>query len=218
MEWALSQPWPETPADAEAANSLQAPVRLDAPANLADQQLVALALNGRPDAYGELVRRYQTAVYNIAYRLAGDPHDALDLAQEAFVRAFSALSSFDQRRPFGPWIGRIATNVALNSLQRRRVPTVPLAHQSLDGTANAHDPADETAEPERIFLAGERQAQLRQAILALPPRYRAVIELRHFQDRSYEEIAEALGLPLSDVKSHLFRARRQLRALLEEDR
>jgi RNA polymerase sigma-70 factor (ECF subfamily) len=183
-------------------------------AALADRQLAALALRGHSEAYGELVRRHQTAVYNAIYRLVGERQDALDLAQEAFVRGYGALDSFDMARPFGPWVTRIAVNTALNWLQRRRVPTVPLANGASAVQAE-RALADETAEPERVYLAGERQAQLRRAILALPPHYRAVVELRHFQDLSYEEIATALGIALSDVKSQLFRARRMLRERLE---
>lgn len=193
--------------------------RMDSWAGQADDQLITHALNGRADAYGELVRRYQALVYNIAYRLAGDRQEALDLAQEAFVRAYAALGSFDRARPFGPWIGRIATNTALNWLQRRGLATVPLVETHSDAGGEQYEPGppDYSAEPERVYLAGEQQAAVRAAILALPPHYRAVIELRHFQDRSYEEIAEALGLPLSDVKSHLFRARRLLREWLERN-
>jgi RNA polymerase sigma-70 factor (ECF subfamily) len=179
---------------------------------LADRQLVAQALNGHPDAYGELVRRYQAAVYNVAYRLVGERQEALDVAQDAFVRAFHALRSFDQERPFGPWIARIATNVALAALQRRRLPTIPLGRilgADSDGAEVA--PPAPASGPEEEFLAAERGAELRRAILALPPHYRAVIELRHFQELSYEEIAATLRLPLSDVKSHLFRARKLLR-------
>jgi RNA polymerase sigma-70 factor (ECF subfamily) len=186
---------------------------------LPDPQLVAAARRGQPDAYGELVRRHQAAVYNVAYRLVGERQQALDLAQETFVRAYRALHSFDGERPFGPWVNRIAANVALSWLQRRRVPTVPLAGERADGAGDgaAELPLpDYAAEPERVYLAGEAQERLRRAILALPPPYRAVIELRHFQDLSYEEIAAALGIPLSDVKSHLFRARRLLRRSLEE--
>jgi RNA polymerase sigma-70 factor (ECF subfamily) len=186
---------------------------------LADRQLVAQTLGGRPDAYGELVRRYQATVYNVAYRLVGERQEALDVAQDAFVRGYHALRTFDQERPFGPWIGRIATNVALVSLQRRRVPTIPLGRiVGAGGEERAADvvPPDPARGPEENFLAAERDAELRRAILALPPRYRAVIELRHFQDLSYEEIAAALGLPLSDVKSHLFRARKLLREALGE--
>jgi RNA polymerase sigma-70 factor (ECF subfamily) len=195
-------------------------------AALADRELVALTLRGRPDAYGELVRRHQSAVYNVVCRLIGDRQDALDLAQDTFVRAYRALGSFDTARPFSPWIGRIAVNTALNWLQRRRVPTVPLARRSNLPTTNTAGEAeeycelpvaDDTSEPERIYLVAEQQALLRGAILELPPHFRAVIELRHFQDLSYEEIAVTLGIALSDVKSHLFRARRMLRVRLERE-
>src|SRR5262245_30929131 len=179
---------------------------------LADRQLVAQALNGRPDAFGDLVRRYQGAVFNVAYRLVGERQEALDVAQDAFVRAFHALGTFDQERPFGPWMGRIATNVALAGLQRRRVRTVSI-RRTLGASEEESEvaPPDAGGGPEEEFLVAERGAELRGAILARAPQYRAVIELRHFQERSYEEIAATLGLPLSDVKSHLFRARRMLR-------
>jgi RNA polymerase sigma-70 factor, ECF subfamily len=164
------------------------------------------------------VRRHQSAVYNAIYRLVGDRQEALDLAQDAFVRAYRALDSFDAARPFGPWIGRIAVNTALNWLQRRRVPTVPLARGVAGEAVEERELplADDTSEPERVYLAGEQQALLRGAILGLPPHYRAIIELRHFQELSYDEIAAALGISLSDVKSHLFRARRMLRERLEQ--
>jgi RNA polymerase sigma-70 factor, ECF subfamily len=214
MERTIAQPWWA----ARSAGAWGAPA--GSWAGLTDRQLVAIALRGDPEAYGELVRRHQAAVYNVAYRLVGDRQEALDLAQEAFVRAYHALASFDQHRPFGPWIKRIAANVALSWLQRRRVPTVPLTgHPAHAGgtaaEAAGRPPPDYSAEPERIYLAVERQARVRAAILALPPHYRAVIELRHFQDLTYEEIAATLAIPVSDVKSHLFRARRLLRQSLE---
>src|SRR5712691_3233347 len=80
---------------------------------LTDGELVYLTLNGQPDAYGELVRRYQARVYNIALRMVGDRQDALDLAQDCFVRAYDALRTFDRTRPFAPWINRMVTNLAL---------------------------------------------------------------------------------------------------------
>ena len=212
MEWILRQPW-------EAAHRLDAGSPAPDPwASVADGQLAARALSGRPDAYGELVRRHQAAVYNVAFRLVGERETALDLAQEAFVRAYNALGAFDPRRPFGPWINRIVTNLALTELARRgrRAVSLDAAPAAGEDTPGAGALADEAAEPERLYLAGEQRRLVRQAILALPPRYRAVIELRHFQDCSYEEIAATLIIPLSDVKSDLFRARRLLRQWLED--
>jgi RNA polymerase sigma-70 factor (ECF subfamily) len=182
--------------------------------NASDGELVARTRAGQRDAYGELVRRHQSAVYNIAYRLVGERQTALDLTQEAFVRAFRALDSFDRARPFAPWLHRIATNAALNWLERKRVPTVPLERDNAD---RASEIPDESHEPERVVIASEQNARVRRAILGLPPRQRAVIELRHFQDLSYDEIATALGIPLSNVKSDLFRARQALRQTLASE-
>jgi RNA polymerase sigma-70 factor (ECF subfamily) len=183
--------------------------------NASDGELVARTRAGERDAYGELVRRHQATVYNIAYRLVGERETARDLAQETFVCAFSALASFDATRPFAPWIHRIATNTALNWLARQRVPTVPLEH---DDAEAAREIPDESNDPARALLVQEQNARVRRALIALPPRQRAVIELRHFQDLSYEEIATTLGIPLSDVKSDLFRARQHLRKLLAGER
>ncbi len=188
--------------------------RMESFENASDGDLVARTRAGRRDAYGELVRRHQTAVYNIAYRLVGERQTALDLAQETFVRAFGALDSFDRTRPFAPWLHRIATNAALNWLERKRVPTVPLER---DDAERALEIPDESHEPERVVLAAEQNARIHQALLGLLPRQRAVIELRHFQDLAYEEIATALGIPVSDVKSDLFRARQHLRRILAKD-
>ncbi|MEM8533889.1 MAG: sigma-70 family RNA polymerase sigma factor [Chloroflexota bacterium] len=190
---------------------------MDSWARLTDQQLVTRARSGRPDAYGELVRRYQADVFNVIFRLTGEQQEALDLAQETFVRSYHALDSFDTTRPFGPWIKRIATNLTLNALQRRRVTMVPFTrHSTATDDTVEWEPPDSSNEPEAVYLAQERDTILRNAILELAPHHRAVIELRHFQELSYEEIAEALDIALSDVKSHLFRARRHLRQRLEE--
>ncbi len=110
----------------------------------------------------------------------------------------------------------IVTNLTLNQLERRRVPTVPLSGPE-DASAVELPLPDPSADPESAYLAGERQVAIHRAILRLPPRYRAVIELRHFQELSYAEIATTLGIPESDVKSHLFRARQLLREYLQHE-
>jgi RNA polymerase sigma-70 factor (ECF subfamily) len=179
-----------------------------------DGELVQWVLKGQADAYGTLVRRYQLTVYNIALRMAGNRQDALDLSQDAFVRAYNGLRGFDRTRPFGPWVNRIVTNLALNWLQQRR----PLL-QSIDAEDESEDGPvqlpDETANPERLLIAGEQHERLAQALMSLTPNYRVIIELRHYQGFSYDEIATTLAIPLSDVKSRLFRARRHLRTWLE---
>lgn len=199
MAWSLALAWHGPLAGARAA--LGRGVKLD------DAELAARTLNGDSDAYGELVRRHQKGVYNAAYRLVGNKQDALDLAQEAFLRAYKALATYDPARPFAPWIHTIVTNLALNLLRQRR------PHASLEDDETLA--ADERAQPERALASRERQDALRRALLKLPPRQRAVIELRHFQDLSYDEIAQALGISVSDVKSELYRGRQRLREWVE---
>jgi RNA polymerase sigma-70 factor (ECF subfamily) len=174
----------------------------------AERELIRLAQRGDTEAFGRLVTRHQQTVFNIAYRLTGNRQEAEDVAQEAFIRAYRALDRFDPQRPFAPWLYRIATNTALNWLKRRR-PEV-----ALDGEMLL---ADTSPGPEAQAIAADTSAQLRAAIAALPPNHRAVIELRHFQGLSYREMSEALGVPLSDVKSWLFRARRRLRRMLANE-
>ncbi len=163
-------------------------------------------------AFGELVRRYQTAVFNTAYRLLGRRVEAEEAAQEAFLRAYRALDRFDVKRPFAPWIKRITVNLCLNWLESAKVkPQILAAEMSRDDRpVDMDDWAQSAPSPEQALVREEQSVQLRQAILALPPHYRAAIELRHFQELSYEDMAEALERPLSSVKSDLFRARKLL--------
>lgn len=166
-----------------------------------DRDLALRARRGDADAYGDLVRRYQTSVFNVCYRLLGERREAEDLAQEAFLRAYQRLDTFDADRAFGPWIRRVAANASLNRLQPTAPAVVPLDEERDKAAGDQPEAAREQA---------EQTEAVRAAILSLPPHYRAVIELRHFQEMSYDEIAAALKIPVSDVKSHLFRARKIL--------
>jgi RNA polymerase sigma-70 factor (ECF subfamily) len=176
-----------------------------------DRALVLRSRRGEVEAFGELVRRYQTPVFNVCYRLLGERCEAEDLAQEAFIRAYQRLDTFDAERPFGPWVRRVATGVCLNHLQRHAPAPVPL-----DDEVNISFQTMST-NPEAAYEIAERTEALRAALLNLPAHHRAVIELRHFQELSYAEIAAELGIPLSDVKSRLFRARKQLARILNPD-
>ena len=165
-----------------------------------DRELIVRARRGDRNAFGELITCYQTAVFNVCYRLLHERGEAEDLAQETFMRAYDRLHIFDLDREFGPWIRRIAANLCLNYLESRKV-TVQLDEER---------DTDDAQRPERQVEVRERSAQIRDALLSLPPHYRVVIELRHYQELSYDEIASELKIPLSDVKSHLFRARKLL--------
>ena len=177
-----------------------------------DGQLVAQVLAGDQQGYRLLVERHQQAVFNAAYRLLGNHDEAADIAQDAFLRAYRALHSFQRDRPMAPWLCRIAINLSLNRLKQWR-PTLSLDD---DQTGPALEVSDTRAEPQAHLLRSERQAALRRALLALPPGQRVILELRHFQALSYEEIARQLGLSLANVKSRLFRARKRLRQILDK--
>ncbi|MCI0554754.1 MAG: sigma-70 family RNA polymerase sigma factor [Anaerolineae bacterium] len=165
-----------------------------------DRDLILRARRGDAEAYGELVTRYQTNVFNVCYRILHERGEAEDLAQETFMRAYDRLDTFDIEREFGPWIRRVAANLCLNHLESQRNSA------ELDEERDA----GESQRPEAVVVVHERSEQIRRALASLPPQYRVVIELRHYQEMSYDEIAKELNIPFSDVKSHLFRARKIL--------
>ena len=177
-----------------------------------DAQLIADVLAGNQAEYRLLVERHHQAVFNAAFRLLGQREDAADVTQDTFLQAYRALDSFQQDKPLAPWLCRIAINLALNRLKRQR-PVL-----SLDGDQDKPGPEipDASVEPQAELLRTERQQILRQAILALPLEQRVVIELRHFQEQSYDEIAASLDISLANVKSRLFRARQRLKQILEK--
>ena len=173
-----------------------------------DRSLIKLAAQGDQDAFGKLVQLHQSAVFNVAYRMLGNRQDAEDVAQEAFVRAYNAFKNFDTDRPMRPWLKKIATNLCLNRIKAHH-PTLSLEN-------GLPPPKEPKPSPEAQTANREQDTQIRTAILSLAPHYRAVIELRHFQNLNYEEIAETLSKPLSTVKSDLFRARKMLAEKLKE--
>ena len=161
-----------------------------------------------PHAFEALVHRYQTRLYNLAYRLTGDREEAEDLTQEALVRAYSALPTFRKGERFSPWVYKILVNLCISFLRRKK-PQVPL---DVDAPI-----MDRSLTPEQALDKKEIQDTVQKAIMSLPAQYRAAILLRHQQDLSYAEIAQALGLPIGTVKTHLFRAREMLHRLLSKE-
>jgi RNA polymerase sigma-70 factor, ECF subfamily len=169
-----------------------------------DDDLIALALAGRGDAFGTLVERYERAVYHLAFRTMREAEEAKDAAQEAWIKAYRALASFRPGAKFATWIFTICYRVCCDRLAKRKRFT---GDEPLDF-------ADPAAGPEGTYEAAEDAARLRGAIEALPEKYRVVITLFHLQGKQYDEIAAVLNLPLGTVKTHLFRAKDLLRAAL----
>jgi len=173
-------------------------------ADASDGELVALALAGRPEAFGTLVERYDRAVYHLCLRTVRDRDEAQDCAQEAFFKAFRSLHTYRSPGKFSTWIFSIAYHACCDRLQRRK----RFSNEELP------ERADPAPGPAALAERNNEAGALRAAIDALPEKYRTVITLYHLQGRQYEEIAEVLDLPMGTVKTHLFRAKELLRKAL----
>ena len=174
---------------------------------MTDQEIVRLCLSGDADVFEALVERYGGRVYNVALRITHDPDAARDCAQDAFIRAYRALHQYDPAFPFGPWLFRITTNASLNFLQRGRGREVTVEELP-------EDPEPAESGPELSAVRKEDVQEVLDAMAQLPPAYRAALTLRHLQQLSYQEVADALGIPLGTVKTHLHRARAALKQTL----
>jgi RNA polymerase sigma-70 factor (ECF subfamily) len=181
-----------------------------------DEELVALALDGDERAYGRLVRRYQRRLTAFLGQLVGDIELARELSQEAFIRAWSALDRFDPRYRFSTWLFRIAHNLGIDQLRRRRLQTVSLYRRDSEGDEVEMAVADLDKDPLGHFENLELAHTIRQAIDGLRPEYRELVLLRHFGGLSYQEIADLKDMPLGTVKNKLFRAHSVLRKALQE--
>ena len=179
--------------------------------------LVRRCLAGDEKAYRELVEMYQGQVFSLALRMVRRREDAEDVTQETFVRMFRALNRYDTNRPFAAWLMTIASRLCIDQIRRRRVNPVSLTHQE-PGSDEQHemDVEDPGPGPDEITSHSEEERRSNELIQSLPPHYRVVVVLRHLQDLSYEEIADALNLPLGTVKARIHRAREILKLRLIE--
>jgi RNA polymerase sigma-70 factor (ECF subfamily) len=171
---------------------------------------VEQARAGDQAAFARLVAAYQGPVFNLAYRMLGNPGDAEDAAQETFLRAYDRLGSYEIDRKFSSWILSIASHYCIDQLRRRRLPL-----ESLDDMPVWRDLPSDDQEPEDAALQGEQERALQHALAQLPPAYRLPVILRYWNDLSYEEIAEATQSTVSAIKSRLHRARLMLAEALE---
>jgi RNA polymerase sigma-70 factor (ECF subfamily) len=187
---------------------------------LSDQEIVALARDGRESAYRELIRRYERPVFSLIYRMVRDRALAEDLSQDTFVKVLNALDSYRPEYKFSSWIFKIANNVAIDQLRRRELNTLSLdgapdARTMEEVEATALQATDRSELPLAELESRELGGLIESAVAKLRPEYRSCILLRHVEGRSYEEIAETLDLPLGTVKTYIHRARLELREYLE---
>jgi len=183
---------------------------------LDDRALVARILGGDRDGFTQLVARYEKRVINYVYRITHRYEDAHDLAQEIFVKVFLALDRYDPKYQFSTWLFRIAQNSAIDALRKKTISEVPLTRPAdEEGSGKEREFADEGVSPYRALKNKQLSAAIDQAVKNLPPDYRELIQLRHYAELSYEEIASMKKLPLGTVKNKLFRARNLLKDALD---
>jgi RNA polymerase sigma-70 factor (ECF subfamily) len=174
-----------------------------------DRALVAAFVGGHREAFEVIVERHRRNVYQLCYRFVGNHEDASDLAQDVFVRAFRGLRNFKGDASLGTWLYRVGVNACLNRVSVKRPLTEPIeAAQHIDTRAeDAHDRVER----------GERAATVRRAIAKLPPKQRATLVLRMYQELSHEEIAGILGSSVGAVKANFFHALGNLKRMLQAD-
>jgi RNA polymerase sigma-70 factor (ECF subfamily) len=185
-------------------------------ARLDDRELATLAARGREAAFRELLKRYERPVFSLIYRMVRDRTLAEDLAQEAFIRAFNAIGSYDTTYKFSNWIFKIANNHTIDHLRKRKLETVSIhgsPHATTQDEINQSRLVIESGDesPLELVVHKELGGQIEAAIGELREEYRTVILLRHVEGYAYEEIAEVMDLPLGTVKTYLHRARNELK-------
>ncbi len=165
-----------------------------------EQELIAHSLAKDAISYGELVERYKDSIYRCCYAIVRDENAAEDIAQDTFIAAYYKLHTYNQARKFSTWLFAIATNKSLNYARRNRHLTT-LEQKVADVVQSPHATPHEQAV----------DAEVRQAVALLPPKYRGVIHMYYFEHMEYEQVAESMAVPVGTVKAWLFRAKKQLR-------
>lgn len=183
-----------------------------------EQAIVRRVQDGDVNAFGDLVAAYEKNVYNLALRMTGSAQDAEDMAQEAFLKAYSSLAGFRGESKFSVWLYRIVSNVCLDFLRKKgKRQTVSLSAEDDDGEDVVLDVPDTAQSPEALLEKKLTRDAVRRGLASLPEDARQILLLREIQGLSYEETGETLGLEAGTVKSRIFRARKKLCAFLLDD-
>ena len=179
-----------------------------------DHSIFRAVLSGDKEAYGALIARHSHAVFRVAFRITGDEADAEEVVQEAFLRGYQKLESFESRSEFGTWIYRIAVNCALNMKNKHKHEATYQIAEDADPTQQQVQVADTAADPERLLLSQEIEALQARAMQRLTATERTAFVLRHMEARSTEEIAATLHIAPNAAKQAVFRAVQKLRRSL----
>ncbi|HRN93248.1 MAG: sigma-70 family RNA polymerase sigma factor [Chitinophagales bacterium] len=183
-----------------------------------DMELVVLAQQGNQQSFAKLMERYRDSIYFMVLKMVHNRDDAEDLTQEAFSKAFNSLSNYSAEYAFSTWLFKIATNNCIDFIRKKRLQTTSLDSSTItneEGESPTIAVADYNPNPEQSIIKEQRAARIREVIEKLSPKYKQLIEMRYFDELSYEEIAAQLDLPLGTVKAQLFRAKDLLFNLLK---
>lgn len=187
--------------------------------SLQDESYVAEALGGNQRAYEKLTDKYRRPLQFHVARMVKESEQVEDLVQEALMKAFNNLESYNTNYAFSTWLYRITTNHTIDYLRKKKLQTTSIDKpvKTRDGELSIELP-DEDNETDRAIIRKQRKKIITTAIENLPDKYRQVIEMRHIEELSYHEISEELDLPLGTVKAHIFRAREMLYKALKDKR
>jgi RNA polymerase sigma-70 factor (ECF subfamily) len=169
-----------------------------------DAEWLTLARQGDPDAFTQIVEHYQKPVFNLCYRMLGDPGEAEDAAQETFLRVYRSIRRYDESRTFTTWLLSIAAHYCIDQIRKQRMNLISMEDM------NFVEPSDETPGPESALSRSEEQKRIRGLLNNLHPVDRAAVVMYYWYDFSYDEISQALSLSNSAVKSRLHRARQEM--------
>lgn len=187
--------------------------------SLEDDVLVKEAREGDEQSYKRLVNKYERALYYHILKMVNDKEQVEDLVQEAFVKAFDNLESYNTNYAFSTWLYRIATNHTIDYLRKKKLQTLSIDKPRKTKSGEIEmQLEDQSAQTDRSIIRKQRQNIVQNAIDELPEKYRKVIRLRHMEEKSYQEISEELDKPLGTVKAHIFRAREMLYKSLKDKR
>lgn len=183
-----------------------------------DLELVEAAIEGDQLAYAELMDRYRESIYFMMLKMVKNTDDADDLTIEAFGKAFNRLKQYSPNYAFSTWLFKIASNNCIDFIRKKRIQVTSMdtGVQTDSGETVYIDAKSSTRDPEESIMHKQKVLHMRDLVSKLKPRYRILVEKRYFEELSYEEISEELGLPLGTVKAQLFRARDFLANMMEK--
>lgn len=177
-----------------------------------DRRLVHETLQGSQTAFQTLIERYQVRIFRLLHRFVREPHETEDLAQDVFLKVFKRLHTFQFESAFYTWLYRIAINTAMDHVQRKRRSPV----QAVEDVTVFEKGSNESASPDQNMVRHEMGKAAREVLARMPEKYRVILELREYEEMSYDEIAKVMDCAMGTVESRLFRAREKFREILIE--